>query len=52
MVDQPYHAARAHLLRRPGRNDEAAAAYERALAGAPSDVAREFLARRLAELTI
>lgn len=47
---QPYQAARADLLRRAGRTDEAIAAYQRALAGAPNDVAREWLARRLAEL--
>ena len=48
---QPYHAARADLLRRSGRNAEAAAAYERAIAAAPSDVARDYLTRRLAEVT-
>jgi len=48
---QPYHAARADLLRRSGRNAEAAAAYERAIAAAPSDVARDYLARRLAEVS-
>jgi RNA polymerase sigma-70 factor (ECF subfamily) len=48
---QPYHAARADLLRRAGRGDEALLAYERALADAPNEVAREFLARRVAELS-
>ncbi len=47
---QPYHAARADLLRRAGRREEALVAYRRALAGAPNEVAREFLARRVAEL--
>jgi RNA polymerase sigma-70 factor (ECF subfamily) len=47
---QPYHAARADMLRRAGRGDEAIVAYERALAGAPNQVAREYLGRRLREL--
>jgi RNA polymerase sigma-70 factor (ECF subfamily) len=48
---QPYHAARADLLRRSGRLAEAAIEYERAIAAAPSDVARDYLTRRLAETT-
>jgi RNA polymerase sigma-70 factor (ECF subfamily) len=44
------HAARADLLRRDGRRLEAAAAYERALALAPSPVERAFLERRLTEV--
>lgn len=44
-----WHATRADLLRRLGRSGEAAAAYERALALAPSGVEREFLSRRRAE---
>jgi RNA polymerase sigma-70 factor (ECF subfamily) len=44
---QPYHAARADLLRRAGRLDEAVLAYERAIAAAPNDVARAHLRRRL-----
>jgi RNA polymerase sigma-70 factor (ECF subfamily) len=40
----PFHAARADLLRRLGRHGEAAAAYERAAALAPTDAEREFLA--------
>ena len=40
----PFHAARADLLRRLGRHDEAAAAYERAATLAPTDAEREFLA--------
>ena len=44
------HAARADLLRRLDRRDEAAAAYARALALAKNPVEREFLERRLAEL--
>ncbi len=39
----PFHATRADLLRRLGRNGEAAAAYERAAALAPTDAEREFL---------
>lgn len=38
-----FHAARADLLRRLGREGEAAAAYERAAALAPTDAEREFL---------
>jgi RNA polymerase sigma-70 factor (ECF subfamily) len=40
-----FHATRADLLRRLGRNGEAAAAYERAAALAPTDAERDFLAR-------
>lgn len=47
---QPYHAARADLLRRSGRLGEAQAAYRRALAAAPNDVARAYLRRRLDEI--
>jgi RNA polymerase sigma-70 factor (ECF subfamily) len=43
------HAARADLLRRLDRGDEAVVAYERALALAPSDVERDFLRTRLLE---
>jgi RNA polymerase sigma-70 factor, ECF subfamily len=39
----PFHATRADLLRRLGRNGEAAAAYERAAALAPTDAERAFL---------
>ena len=48
-----YHllpAARADLLRRLGRDDEAAVAYREALALVNNRVEREFLARRLAQL--
>ena len=41
----PFHATRADLLRRLNRNNEAAAAYERAAAMAPTDAEREFLTR-------
>ena len=44
------HATRADLLRRLGRDGEAAAAYERAIGLAGNPVERAFLARRLAEL--
>ncbi|MEE9386271.1 MAG: DUF6596 domain-containing protein [Nannocystaceae bacterium] len=47
---QPYHAARADLLRRAGRVDAARLAYRLALAGAPNDISRAFLAGRLAML--
>jgi RNA polymerase sigma-70 factor, ECF subfamily len=39
----PFHATRADLLRRLDRNREAAAAYERAAAMAPTDAERDFL---------
>jgi RNA polymerase sigma-70 factor, ECF subfamily len=42
------HSARADLLRRLGRHDEAAAAYARALELATNPVERRFLERRLA----
>jgi RNA polymerase sigma-70 factor (ECF subfamily) len=44
------HSARAHLLRRLGRLDEAAAAYRAALELADEPVERRFLERRLAEV--
>jgi RNA polymerase sigma-70 factor (ECF subfamily) len=47
---RPMHAARADLLRRLGREAEAAAAYEQALALAPNPVERRHLERRLASL--
>jgi RNA polymerase sigma-70 factor (ECF subfamily) len=43
------HATRADMLRRVGRRDEAAAAYERALELATNKAERRFLAARLAE---
>jgi RNA polymerase sigma-70 factor, ECF subfamily len=43
-----FHAARADLLRRLGRKDEAAEAYRRALALASNGAERAFLERRLA----
>jgi RNA polymerase sigma-70 factor (ECF subfamily) len=43
-----FHAARADLLRRLDRCDDAAAAYERALALAPEGPERRYLTRRLA----
>jgi RNA polymerase sigma-70 factor (ECF subfamily) len=42
-------ATRADLLRRLGRNDQAASSYRRALELAPTDAERRYLARRLAE---
>ena len=41
------HSARADLLRRLGRTEEARAAYERALGLAVNPVERDFLERRL-----
>ena len=41
----PFHATRADLLRRLGRHGEAAAAYQRAAALAPTDAERAFLRR-------
>ena len=46
-----FHSARADLLRRLGRNHEAAASYQRALDLAGEEVERSFLERRLAEVT-
>jgi RNA polymerase sigma-70 factor (ECF subfamily) len=45
-----FHSARADMLRRLGRRDEASAAYGRALAVAANPVERAFLARRLDEV--
>ncbi|MEX2459522.1 MAG: RNA polymerase sigma factor [Actinomycetota bacterium] len=45
-----FHAARADLLRRLARPDEAAEAYRRAIALADNAVERTFLERRLAEV--
>jgi RNA polymerase sigma-70 factor, ECF subfamily len=45
-----FHAARADVLRRLGRSDEARAAYERALDLVRSEAERRFLERRVAEL--
>ena len=45
------HATRAELLRRLGRDEEARAAYERALGLVQSEPERRFLDRRLAELS-
>ena len=43
------HAARADLLRRMGRNEEAAVSYERAIELQQSTPERRYLERRLAE---
>jgi RNA polymerase sigma-70 factor (ECF subfamily) len=47
---QPYHSARADLLRRTGNPDQAASAYRRALALTDNERESRFLQRRLAEL--
>lgn len=49
---QPYHAARADLLRRLERKTEAAAAYERALALTTNVVEAEHLGRQLKALAL
>jgi RNA polymerase sigma-70 factor, ECF subfamily len=46
-----FHAARADILRRMGRNREAAEAYGRALGLVGNSVEREFLRRRLGEVS-
>jgi RNA polymerase sigma-70 factor, ECF subfamily len=46
-----FHAARADLLRRLARDDDAAAAYRRALELVTNDVERRFLERRLAQVS-
>jgi RNA polymerase sigma-70 factor (ECF subfamily) len=45
-----YHAARADLLRRAGRSEEAMASYREALRLCQNRIERRFLQRRLAEL--
>lgn len=45
-----WHAARADLLRRLGRNDEATMAYEAALALTAQEAERRFIERRMSEL--
>jgi RNA polymerase sigma-70 factor (ECF subfamily) len=47
---QPFHAARADLLRRCGRVDEAAAAYRRAIDLSDNEAEHEFLEQRLGAL--
>ncbi|MEO8703892.1 MAG: sigma-70 family RNA polymerase sigma factor [Kofleriaceae bacterium] len=47
-----WHAARADLLRRQGRNREAAAAYRKALLHVGSEPERRFLQRRLADVSV
>jgi RNA polymerase sigma-70 factor (ECF subfamily) len=46
-----FHATRADLCRRLGRLDESAVSYERAVALATNEPERDFLARRLVEVT-
>jgi RNA polymerase sigma-70 factor, ECF subfamily len=46
----PFHAARADLLRRAGRREEAVIAYQRAISLCGNLVERRYLERRLAEL--
>jgi RNA polymerase sigma-70 factor (ECF subfamily) len=47
---QPYHAARADLLARAGRRDEALGAYDRAIELSTNVVERDFLLRQRAAL--
>ncbi len=47
---QPYHAARADLLARAGRHDEAVTAYDRAIELAANPIERDFLVRQRATL--
>jgi len=47
---QPYHAARAGLLARAGRRDEAIDAYDRAIGLTANAVERDFLVRQRAAL--
>ena len=47
----PYHVTRADLLRRLSRDEEAAAAYRRAIALSPNSVQRSFLEGRLRRLS-
>lgn len=47
---QPFHAARADLLRRAGRTNEAVSAYARALDLTDNAAEQRFLRRRIAEL--
>jgi RNA polymerase sigma-70 factor (ECF subfamily) len=47
---QPYHAARADLLARAGRHDEALATYDRAIELTANAVERDFLLRQRAAL--
>jgi RNA polymerase sigma-70 factor, ECF subfamily len=47
-----FHAARADLLRRLGRIEEAASAYSRALPLTANEVEQKYVRRRLAELAI
>ncbi|HEY0687360.1 MAG TPA: RNA polymerase sigma factor [Steroidobacter sp.] len=46
-----FHAIRADLLRQLGRNEEAAASYSKAMERCENDAERDFLKRRLTELT-
>jgi RNA polymerase sigma-70 factor (ECF subfamily) len=47
----PYYVTRADLLQRLGRDEEAAAAYRRAIALSPNSVQRSFLEDRLRQLS-
>jgi RNA polymerase sigma-70 factor (ECF subfamily) len=48
---QPFHAARADLLRRAGRSADAATSYDRAIELSRNGAERRFLARRRDEMT-
>ena len=47
---QPYHAARADLLARAGRRDDAVAAYDRAIELTTNPIERDFLSQQRAAL--
>jgi len=47
---QPFHAARADVLRRAGRSNDATNAYRRAIELSGNDSDRDFLERRIAEM--
>jgi RNA polymerase sigma-70 factor, ECF subfamily len=48
----PYHAVRADLLRRVGRNEEARAAYDQALSLGPASAERLWLQRQRGSLAV
>lgn len=49
---QPFYAGKADLLRRAGRYQEALEIYQKAIEGTQSEIAVEFLTRRMEEITL